>query len=62
MAADNDVLYFEMANGVVDNRHYVEVNVVDEIGNVAVDEHLAGTKAGDGFCRDAGVGAAWSML
>jgi hypothetical protein len=59
VAADDDVLYFEVADGVVDDGHYVEVDVVDEVGNVAVDEHLAGFETCDGFGGDAGVGAAW---
>lgn len=60
VSADNDVLDFEVADGVVDDGHDVEVDVVDEVGDVAVDEHLARLEAGDGFGGDAGVGAAWT--
>jgi hypothetical protein len=58
MAADDNVLYFEVADGVVYDGHDVEVDVVYEVGNVAVDKHLAGFEACDGFGGDAGVGAA----
>lgn len=52
VAADNDVLDFEVTDSVVDDGHDVEVDVVDEVGNVAMDEHLAGLEAGDGFGGD----------
>lgn len=58
VAADDDVLDFEVADRVVDDRHDVEVDVVDEVGNVAVDEHLAWVDAGEGFGGDTRVGAA----
>ena len=58
MSADDNVLDLEVADGVVDDRHDVEVNVADKVGNVAVDEHLAGLETGNGFGRDARVGAA----
>ena len=61
VAADDDVLDFEVAHGVVDDGHYVEVGVADKVGDVAVDEHLARAEAGDGFGGDAGVGAACEM-
>jgi hypothetical protein len=56
--ANNDVFYFQVAHGIVDDGHDVEVDVVDEVGDVAVDEHFAGFETGDGFGGDAGVGAA----
>jgi hypothetical protein len=55
MAADDNVLYFEVADGVVDDGHDVEVDVVDEVGDVTVDEHLTGFETCDGFGGDAGV-------
>lgn len=60
VAADNNVLDFEVADRVVNDGHDVEVDVVNEVGDVAVDEHLAGLEARDGFGGDAGVGAAWT--
>jgi hypothetical protein len=59
--ADDDVFYFEVADGVVDDGHDVEVDVVDEVGDVAVDEHFAWFETCDGFGGDAGVGAACSF-
>lgn len=58
VSADDDVLDVEVAHGVVDDGHDVEVGRADEVSDVAVDEHLAGFEAGDGFGGDAGVGAA----
>jgi hypothetical protein len=58
VTADDNVFYFEVTNGVVHDGHDVEVNVIDEVGDVAVDEHLTRFKAGDGFSGDARVGAA----
>ena len=58
VAANDNVLNFEVADRVVYDGHDVEVDVVDEVGNVAVDEHLAGLETGDGFGGDARVGAA----
>jgi hypothetical protein len=47
-----------VADGVVYDGHDVQVDVVDEVGDVAVDEHLAWIETGDGFGGDAGVRAA----
>jgi hypothetical protein len=58
--ADDNVLYFEMTDCVVYDTHDVEIGVANEIGDVAVNEHLARLEASDGFGRDAGVGAAWN--
>lgn len=58
VAADDDVLDAEVADGVVDDGHDVEVGVADEVGDVAVDKGLAGLEAGDLLGGDAGVGAA----
>lgn len=58
VSADDNVFDFEVADGVVDDGHDVEVDVVDEVGDVAVDEHLTWFEASDGFGGDARVGAA----
>jgi hypothetical protein len=58
VSANDDVLDFEVPHRVVDHGHDVEVDIVDKVGDVAVDEHLAGLEAGDGFGGDARVGAA----
>lgn len=58
MAADDDVLDLEVLDGVVDDGHGVEVDVADEVGDVAVDKGLAGLEAGDLLGGDARVGAA----
>lgn len=57
VAADDDVLDAEVAHGVVDDAHDVEVGVADEVGDVAVDKGLAGLEAGDLLGGDAGVAA-----
>jgi hypothetical protein len=62
MAAYDNVLDFEVTDSVVYDRHDVEVDVVDEIGDVAVDEHFAWFQAGDSFGGNARVGAACVML
>jgi hypothetical protein len=59
VAAYDNVLNFEVADRVVYDGHDVEVDVVYEVGNVAVDEHLAWFETCDGFGGDAGVGAAF---
>ena len=61
VAADDDVLDVQVADRVVDHGHDVEVGGADQVGDVAVDEHLAGFEAGDGFGGDARVGAAWGV-
>lgn len=58
VAADDDVLDAEVADGVVDDGHDIEVGVADEVGDVAVDEGLAGLEAGDLLGGDARVAAA----
>jgi len=59
MATHDDVLDFEVAHGVVNDGHDVEVGGADEIGNVAVDEHVTSVEAGNGFGGDARIGAAY---
>nr|GFD57614.1 hypothetical protein [Tanacetum cinerariifolium] len=52
VSAHHDVLDLEVAHSVVDNRHDVQIDVVDEVGDVAMDEHLARVDAGEGFGGD----------
>jgi hypothetical protein len=48
-----------VAYRVVYDRHDVQIDVVDQVGNVTVDEHLAWLETGNGFGGNAGVGAAY---
>lgn len=57
MPAHDDVLDVEMAHGVLDDAHNVEIGVDHQIGDVAVDEGLAGCQPGNLLCGDAGVAA-----
>jgi hypothetical protein len=59
VSAHDNVLDLEVADRVVNHGHDVEVDVINQVGDVAVDEHLAGVEARDGFGGDARVGAAW---
>lgn len=58
MAADDDVLDVQVAHGVVDDGHDVQVGVGDDVGDVAVDEDLARFQAHDFIGGDAAVAAA----
>lgn len=58
MPADHDVRDFEVHNGKADDAEGVEVARVQDVGDVAVDEDIAGLEAEDGGFGDAGVGAA----
>ncbi len=57
MAAHDDVLDMEMAHGVLDDAHNIEVRVDDQVGDVAVDEGLAGPEARDLLGGNAGIAA-----
>lgn len=57
VAADDDVLDAQVAHGIVDDGHHVEVGVGDEVGDVAVDEDLAGLQAHDLIGGDTAVAA-----
>jgi hypothetical protein len=59
VSAHDNVLDLEVADRVVNHGHDVKVDVINQVGDVAVDEHLAGVEARDGFGGDARVGAAW---
>jgi hypothetical protein len=47
-----------VTHSVVDDGHDIQVDVVDEVGDVAVDEHLTGIDTSEGFGGNARVGAA----
>ena len=42
MTADDDMLYLEHIDGVLQHREAVEVGVHDDIGDIAVHEELTG--------------------
>ena len=58
VAADDDVLDLQHVDGVLQHREAVEVGVDDDVGDVAVDEQLAGQQADDLVGRHAAVRAA----
>lgn len=62
MAADDNVLDLEVLDGVVEHRGDVEVDVADEVGDVAVHKGLAGLKARDLLGGDARVAAAYPQV
>jgi hypothetical protein len=59
VADDHDVLHLEHLDGELDGRQRVEVGVHDDVGDVAVHEHLARLQAGDLVGGHAAVGAAY---
>lgn len=58
VAADDDLLDLEVADGVLDDGEHVGVGGVDDVCDVAVDEDVAGLEAEHGGLGDAGVRAA----
>lgn len=56
--AQNDVLDFEVGDGVLDHGRGVDVGGRNDVGDVAVDKDVAGLHAEDGGLGAAGVGAA----
>ena len=58
MAADDDMLDFQMHDGIADDAERVQVAPVQNIGDIAVHEDIAGLEAQERGFRDAGVGAA----
>ncbi len=58
MAADDDVLDLEDIDRELQHRQAVDVGVADHVGDVAVDEQLAGDAAHDLVGRQPAVGAA----
>lgn len=57
VAANDDVLDAQVAHGIVDDGHDVEVGVGDEVGDVTVDEDLACLEAHDLIGGDTAVAA-----
>ena len=58
MAADDDVLHFEVLDGVVDDGLGGDVRGGEDVGDVAVHEYLAWVEVEEGGFGGAGVGAA----
>ena len=58
MPADDDVRHLEVVDGVGDDGLAAEVGGREDVGDVAVDEDVAGPEAEEGGLGDAGVGAA----
>jgi len=56
VASDQDVLHLEYIDGKLDDRQAVEVGVQDDVGDVAVDEQVAGQQADDLVGRHACIG------
>jgi hypothetical protein len=57
MADHHDVLYAQLADRVLDNSQAIPVGVVDDIGDIAVDEYLAGHEVDDLIGGDTAVRA-----
>ncbi len=47
MPCDDDVLYFQYVNGIVEYAKHVHVGVHADIGDIAVYEHLSGLGIGN---------------
>lgn len=58
VAAHDDVLDAQVPHCIVDHRHHVEVDVWDQVGDVAVHEYLARVEPHDLVGRHAAVAAA----
>jgi len=58
VAADDDMLDFQVHDGVADDAEGVQVARVQDVGDVAVHEDIAGLEAQERGFGDAGVGAA----
>ena len=57
VADHHDVLYAQLADRVLDDRQTISVGVVDEIGDIAMHEDLAGHQVDDLVGGNAAVGA-----
>lgn len=58
VSAHDDVLDFQVLHGVLDDGQRIEVRGDEDVGDVAVDEDVAGVEAEDGGFWAAGVGTA----
>lgn len=47
VATDNDMLDSQVSHGIVDDGHDVEIDIGDQVGDIAVDEDLACLQAHD---------------
>jgi len=55
---DHNVFHFEHIDRVLNDREAIEVGVNDDVGDIAMHEHLAGEKADDLVGGNAAIGAA----
>ena len=58
VAADDDVAHLQHVDGELDRREAIQIRVHHHVGDVAMDEHLAGRQADDLVRRHAAIGAA----
>lgn len=59
MAADDDVLNFQILDGILNDGQGVDVGVDEDVGDVAVAEDLTGLQAQDGRLGTSRVRAAY---
>lgn len=59
VSADDDVADLEDVDGVLEDRQQVHIGVGDDVGDVAVDENLAGIQVDDLVCRHTRIRAAY---
>lgn len=57
MSTHNDLLYFQMGNGILDHASGVDIVSMHTVGDVAVHKQLAWPAVADGSLRYAAVGA-----
>jgi len=57
VTADDDLLDLQICHRVLDDARGVDVAGLDDVGDVAMDEELAGLAVADGRFRDSAVGA-----
>jgi hypothetical protein len=58
VSANNNVLYLEYLDRVLDNAQHIEVCMDHEIGDIPVNKELSGLNTGDFLCRYPAIGAA----
>lgn len=59
VTTDDDVFDVQVADSVVDDCHYVEIVVADEVGDVAMHEDFASIKTHDFVGWNTGIGASY---
>lgn len=62
VSANDDMADLEDVDGVLEDRQQVHVGVGDHVGDVAVDENLAGIQVDDLVCRHTRIRAAYIIL